>query len=283
MEFTHEFKVPVDPDTAFAVLTDVERVTPCLPGATLDERDGDTFTGRLRIKVGPISVSYQGQAEMTDVDPQARRVTIVAKGKEGRGSGTASARVAMSLEPDGEGTLVTVASDVDVTGKPAQFGRGVMADVGGRILEKFANSLAGQLDGQPTDFSQPGSPATAAHPQSASASVAQSSNFEPPLNDPIPGFPPSQSAPAVAHLADSGLDETRHEDDNALDAMDLVLPILRERRNVLLGALAGILALILAYRSGRRRGSRKPGDPSSNPQVRQKNVWGVTFRTGSPT
>jgi carbon monoxide dehydrogenase subunit G len=146
MEFTHEFHVPSDVDTTFATLIDLEKVAPCLPGATLEEVDGDTYTGRVKVKVGPIQVIYRGTAEIVEADHEAHRGRIEARGKETRGAGTASADVVATLHGDGEGTRVVVETDLHITGKPAQFGRGVMADVGTKIIDSFAERLRAMLE-----------------------------------------------------------------------------------------------------------------------------------------
>jgi uncharacterized protein len=146
MEFTHEFHVPSDVDTTFTTLIDLEKVAPCLPGATLEEVDGDTYTGRVKVKVGPIQVIYRGTAEIVEVDHETHRGRIEARGKETRGAGTASADVVATLHDDGDGTKVVVDTDLHITGKPAQFGRGVMADVGTKIIDSFAERLRAMLE-----------------------------------------------------------------------------------------------------------------------------------------
>ncbi|MEV4064446.1 SRPBCC family protein [Nonomuraea dietziae] len=142
MRFEHEFTVPVPIEQAWAALLDVERVAPCLPGATLDIVEGEEFTGRMKVKVGPITVTYRGTARFEDVDKDAYTLTLQASGKEARGSGTASASVTARLTPAGEATAVRVESSFNVTGRPAQFGRGVMAEVGGKLIDRFAENLA---------------------------------------------------------------------------------------------------------------------------------------------
>ena len=142
MDLDHSFTVPVAPDRAWDVLLDVERIAPCMPGATVEEFDGEVVTGRIKVKVGPVSLTYRGTAKFTERDPETRLVVVDASGKETRGAGTASAAVRASLVPSGDGTQVLIHTTMNVTGRPAQFGRGVIAEVGGKLVEKFAENLA---------------------------------------------------------------------------------------------------------------------------------------------
>jgi carbon monoxide dehydrogenase subunit G len=143
MEMDHSFTVPVSPDRAWNVLLDVERVAPCMPGATVEEFDGEVVTGRIKVKVGPVSLTYRGTAKFTERDPDAKNIVLEASGKETRGAGTASATVQASLEPEssGEATKVSMHTTMNVTGRPAQFGRGVIVEVGGKLVEQFAQNL----------------------------------------------------------------------------------------------------------------------------------------------
>ncbi len=145
MELEHSFTVPVTEDRAWDVLLDVERVAPCMPGATLQSIEGDEIHGSIKVKVGPITMTYQGTARFTERDPAAHVITLEAAGKEARGAGTASAKVRSMLEGDGDETHVVVHTTLNVTGKPAQFGRGVMTEVGGRLIGIFAGNLAAML------------------------------------------------------------------------------------------------------------------------------------------
>ena len=145
IELEHSFAVPVPPDQAWDVLLDVQRVAPCMPGATVDTVDGDEVTGKIKVKVGPIALTYTGKATFTDKDPVAHSLKMEAAGKETRGAGTATATVVARLDEENGQTRVNVHTSLNVTGRPAQFGRGVMADVSGRIIEKFSANLAQQL------------------------------------------------------------------------------------------------------------------------------------------
>lgn len=141
MELTNEFDVSVPVDTAWTVLTDVERIAPCLPGAQLQEIEGDEYRGIVKVKVGPIQAQYQGKATFVERDDTAHRAVLEATGRDTRGQGNASATITAQLVPAGEGTHVTVTTDLTVTGKVAQFGRGVMADVSAKLLGQFVDNL----------------------------------------------------------------------------------------------------------------------------------------------
>ena len=156
MELEHSFSVPVPAERAWDVLLDVERVAPCMPGATLDSVEGDDVAGRIKVKVGPITMTYAGTARFTERDREARAITLEASGKETRGAGTASASVHSRLMPDGDNTLVTVHTTLNVTGKPAQFGRGVMTEVGAKLIGIFADNLASMLAAEQTAAAEAG-------------------------------------------------------------------------------------------------------------------------------
>jgi carbon monoxide dehydrogenase subunit G len=139
--------VAVPAAKVWELFTDVERVAPCLPGATLLAVDGDEFTGAVKVKVGPITVSYRGEAVFQEKDPVAQRVVLKAVGKETRGNGTASAVVTAQLKDEGDATAVFIATDLTISGKAAQFGRGVLADVSSHLIAQFARSLETDLLG----------------------------------------------------------------------------------------------------------------------------------------
>ena len=145
MELEHSFTVPVPRERAWNVLLDVERVAPCMPGATVTSVDGDEVHATIKIRVGPINMTYAGTARFVEKDQAAGMVLLEASGKETRGAGTASAKVRSVLTDAGDETHVTVLTTLNVTGKPAQFGRGVMNEVSGKLLTIFAANLAALL------------------------------------------------------------------------------------------------------------------------------------------
>ncbi|QWF78234.1 SRPBCC family protein [Amycolatopsis sp. CA-230715] len=152
MRLDHEFTVPASVEDVWNAVVEPERVAPCMPGATLTEVDGDTFRGTVKVKLGPISLLYKGSGEFLEKDEQARKVVIKASGKDSRGAGTAAATVTVQLTADGGATKGTVATDLNITGKPAQFGRGLISEVGGKILDQFATCLSTKL-GSPAPVS----------------------------------------------------------------------------------------------------------------------------------
>ncbi|MEV7891518.1 SRPBCC family protein [Streptomyces sp. NPDC002817] len=155
MELHHEFTVPVPVDDAWRALLDIERVAPCMPGATVEDYDGKTVNGSVKVKVGPITVTYKGTAVFEEQDEDAHRIVLIASGRETRGQGTARATVTGTLTEQDGGTAVSVRTDLTVTGRPAQFGRGVMAEVGDRIIGRFAQNLAEQLGDRPQETPPP--------------------------------------------------------------------------------------------------------------------------------
>ena len=164
MKLENRFSVPVPAAQAWAVLLDVERIAPCMPGATLTSREGDEFTGTVKVKVGPINLTYGGKARFVSLDEPGGVAVIEGSGKETRGTGTAKATITCRLLDRGDSTDVEVDTDLAVTGKPAQFGRGVLADVSAKLVDQFAACLSEEiLTGTPASGPEPLFAATAAH------------------------------------------------------------------------------------------------------------------------
>ena len=141
MKLENEFRVDVPVEEAWRVLLDVERIAPGMPGAQLQEVEGDEYRGIVKVKVGPITAQYKGVARITESDDANHRAVIRAEGRDTRGQGNASATATAVLQPDGDGTRVNIDSDVTITGKVAQFGRGVIADVSAKLLDQFVACL----------------------------------------------------------------------------------------------------------------------------------------------
>ena len=143
IELDNSFTVPVPPEQAWDVLLDVERIAPCMPGASVTSVEGDQIEGQVKVKLGPLSLTYKGTAKFTDKDEANRKIAIEATGKETRGAGTASANVQATLTP-GEAagsTLVAIHTSLNVTGRPAQFGRSLLPEVSGKLIAQFASNL----------------------------------------------------------------------------------------------------------------------------------------------
>jgi uncharacterized protein len=242
MELEHSFTVPVPSDQAWDVLLDVERVAPCMPGATLDSVDGDDIKGRIKVKLGPISMTYAGTARFTQRDRDAGVVTLEASGKETRGAGTAAATVRSELHDQGGQTEVTVRTSLNVTGRPAQFGRGVMADVSGKLIGVFATNLAGLLaDGNgsapgtsPAEAPQPAVPEPAAQAQATAAAS------------------PAAAATGAASALATATPVTPPGGGDSLNLLSVAgLPVLK-RLAAPAGVLLAVLAGVLFWRRRRR-------------------------------
>ena len=177
MKIEDQFHVDVPVDEAWKVLLDVERIAPCMPGAQLQEIEGDEYRGIVKVKVGPITAQYKGAARIVETDDTAHTLVLKAEGRDTRGQGNASATVTATLTDDGNGTLVHIDTDLNITGKVAQFGRGVMADVSSKLLGQFADNLHRDvLSGNGTDAASaatPQTPAAAAPSATAAGGVRQ--------------------------------------------------------------------------------------------------------------
>ena len=226
MELQHSFSVPVDVDRAWAVLVDIEQVAPCMPGAALDTVDGDEFTGSVKVRLGPIGITYKGKARFVEKDEVAHRAVIDAQGKDARGNGTASATVTATLHPQDDGTRVEVNTDLAITGKPAQFGRGVMVDVGNKLIGQFADCLAGKL-------AKPAGPAADGPAAVAAAAVS--------------GPPPAASQPDTPQTSP----EAPAEEVAPIDLMASAGPAVLKRLAPV-ALLLAVLVLVIVLR--RRRG-----------------------------
>ncbi len=184
MILENQFSVSIPPGELFAALQDLERVAPCLPGAKITERvDPETYRGTVTVKVGPISVSYSGTAKVLETDSSGSRLVMRAEGRETRGAGSASSTITLTVEAADGGSLGKIHSDVTITGRVAQFGRGMIQDVGDRLLGQFAECL------QSTFAAAPAEPAGAAPGGAAPAGI------------PVPAGLPARPAAAARPLS----------------------------------------------------------------------------------
>ena len=174
MELTNEFTVPVPVERAWEVLTDVELIAPCLPGAQLQEIEGDEYRGVVKVKVGPITAQYKGAATFQEQDEPARRLVLKAEGRDTRGQGSASALITVKMSEESGRTHVTVDTDLTIKGKVAQFGRGMIADVSGKLMDEFVHCLEGKLDAPAAAPATSSTPATATASAGTGASTASS-------------------------------------------------------------------------------------------------------------
>jgi uncharacterized protein len=149
MKLTNEMIVPASVEEAWAVMLDIERVAPCLPGASIEASEGDEYKGTMKLKLGPITSSFAGTIKIEETDETAHRAVLTARARDSRGQGTAAATITSTMTPADEGTRVTVETDLRVTGPAASFGRGVMQDVSARMMGQFAECLAAEMGSSP--------------------------------------------------------------------------------------------------------------------------------------
>ena len=158
MDLSHRFRVPASVEEAWTAFNHLDRIAPCFPGATITTVSGNDFEGSIKVKLGPVALVYNGSGRFVERDPETHRVVIEARGKDRRGNGTATARVTASFAGDGKSTDVEVLTDLDITGKPAQFGPGVISDASDKLLNQFASNVSGRLAeglGTPVEVIEP--------------------------------------------------------------------------------------------------------------------------------
>jgi carbon monoxide dehydrogenase subunit G len=177
MEISDQFRVSRPIDETWKVLLDIERIAPCLPGAQLEEIEGDEFRGVVKVKVGPITAQYKGAARLAEVDEAGRRIVIDASGRDTRGQGNASAKILVTMTGDENGTDVSVHTDLSITGKVAQFGRGVLADVSAKLLGQFVERLEADVLGGDGGGAAPVTGSTTSAPAGATSGAASPSTL----------------------------------------------------------------------------------------------------------
>ncbi len=253
MELTHDFTVPASIDDAWATFMDLGRVGSCFPGATVTSVDESGFAGTVKVKLGPIALQYAGTGQFLERDDAGHRAVIEAKGKDKRGNGTAGATVTVQLAPSGEGTRIDVTTDLSVTGKPAQFGRGVMQDVSDKLLQQFVACIEGQFaaDEPAGDDATTGAGDAAAASAGSAAGTTGASAGSSGLSAVAPAA--ENAGAATAPLAPPAPRPLRPAPpvDDSIDLGATVLPVLvKSYAPYGVAALAGLL---LGWLIGRRR------------------------------
>ncbi|HET8766193.1 MAG TPA: SRPBCC family protein [Pedococcus sp.] len=242
MELTHSFTVPASVEETWATFMDLQAVGSCFPGAAVTDVTDDGFSGTVKVKLGPIALQYAGSGSFVERDDATHHAVIEAKGKDKRGNGTAGATVTIRLsEADGGGTTADVVTDLAVTGKPAQFGRGVMQDVSDKLLQQFVACIEGRIGGGPPEEEAAPEPAPStptAPPVEAPAAAAAATPAPQPVG--TPAYPPSRAERAAAR---------QPAPQEALDLGSTVLPVLvKTYAKPVLAVVAAVLAVLLIRR-----------------------------------
>ena len=240
MKIEDQFRVDVPIEEAWRVLLDVERIAPCMPGAQLQEIEGDEYRGIVKVKVGPITAQYKGAARIIEADEAARRIVLKGEGRDTRGQGNASATVTVLLAADGAGTQVSVDTDLNVTGKVAQFGRGVMADVSSKLLGQFVACLESNVLGGDGG-------ATEAADETGTAAADGDGDAEPPA-----AAAGSEPAAAASAPTDGGVRVINSPEAAPVDLMDAAGGAVAKR---LVPVLAGVTLLAILIWLIRRKKS----------------------------
>ncbi|HEX7166855.1 MAG TPA: SRPBCC family protein [Acidimicrobiales bacterium] len=277
MELTNEFEVNAPVERAWAILTDVERIAPCMPGAQLQEIEGDEYRGIVKVKVGPITAQYKGAARFVEKDDAAKRAVLRAEGRDTRGQGNANATITATLVGDGESTKVSIVTDLTVTGKVAQFGRGVLADVSVKLLGQFVECLENDLlapsssggadapatsaEGEPAWSAAPAAPAAAEDVVEDTARAAEPAATttvtatEPPSNGHAASRTAEREATTTA-AATSGGSTVRKIESKVAEPVDLLdaagVPVAKRAIPI----VAGVLVILWFLRRRRRKRSR---------------------------
>ena len=240
MELTNSFRVGLPVAEAWAVLTDVERIAPCLPGAHLQEVEGDEYRGVVKVKVGPITAQYKGKATFQNLDVNNHVAVLRAEGRDTRGQGNANATITATLTPDGDGTAVQVVTDLAITGRVAQFGRGTLADVSTKLLNQFVECLETTVMAAPAGGAPP--PPAAAEAEMSAAPVITAA--PPDAHEGNGHAPPQGQAEGVRRI-----DHTPSEPVDLLEAAGV--PVAKRAIPIVAGVL--LIALFLRGRRKRKR------------------------------
>ncbi len=248
MQLENKFTIDAPIEKAWVALNTPDMIAPCFPGATLTEYEGETFAGTVKVKLGPISLTYKGKGTYVDRDDANHTVKIEASGRDSRGNGTASATVTGTMVADGpNATAVTMVTDMQITGRPAQFGRGVMSDVADKIIGQFAGCVAKKLAPEETAPVSDGSTSAAAAGSANGATNGAGATAT--ATGPSLSSTPASSGVTATSPAKRSTGPMKSEID-AIDLLDTAgAPVLKRLAPVIGGAL--LLLIILLIRRGR--------------------------------
>jgi carbon monoxide dehydrogenase subunit G len=241
MELTNEFRVGVSVPETWKVLTDVERIAPMLPGAQLQEVEGEEYRGVVKVKVGPITAQYKGQATFVERDEGAGRVVLKASGRDTRGQGNANALITATMTPEGDTTRVSVVTDLTITGKVAQFGRGVLAEVSSKLIGQFVDALEADIEASGNQGAADPAPAPA-------AAVAAPDNGAGPETE----TSASTAAPGDGAASTSGVRTISGPEAQPVDLLAVSKDSVLKRLLPLL-AVGALVVALLAWRRSRGR------------------------------
>jgi carbon monoxide dehydrogenase subunit G len=256
MDLNHEFNVERPIDEAWAILTDVELIAPCLPGAQLQEVEGDVYRGVVKVKVGPIQAQFKGQASFLERDDDRHRAVLKGEGRDTTGKGNATALITAQLEEVGNGvTSCTVHTDLSITGKVAQFGRGALADVSDKLMTQFSDNLNELLSEQSGNGAPPVETRAESPPDTASESGVHPTKAQAVAEATATKAAPAATVPAASngsHAGESTTNGVRKIDSPENEPIDLLetagAPMLKR-----LLPVVGLLALVLLLLRRKRR------------------------------
>jgi uncharacterized protein len=240
VELTHSFTVPATVAETWEAFGDITSVAECFPGAAVTSADGDDFEGICKVRLGPIALVYTGSGHFVSRDKDAGRLVMEAKGKDKRGNGTAGVTVTVSMAAEDTSTNVEVTSDLQITGRPAQFGRGVIQDVSDKLLQQFTACLEQKVGTPPEP-----EPVVAAAPKDVAASQSPPATRTRPAAEPVAATTTTTTTPSTP----TNTAQPPRPDD-ALDLGATVVPVLV--KSYWKPAVGGVVALVLVWTLVRR-------------------------------
>ncbi|MCL4313496.1 MAG: SRPBCC family protein [Actinobacteria bacterium] len=242
MQLDNSFVVPIPVEQAWELLTDIPLIAPCMPGATLLSASGDRYEGKVKVKVGPIVAEYSGTASFLERDEHLHKASLRADGRETRGQGSANATITAMLTEVENGTKVDLTTDLAITGRVAQFGRGVLSEVTAKLLDQFATCLQTKLIGSPSTEGADGHSSTDSEATSSTPSIGGTEATK------IRDDNVNQSATQSSKTNEYGNVSYLKQEAEPVDILAIAGPSLRKRLIPAVMAIAGIIAALVAWK-----------------------------------